>query len=71
MIRLRRALTADDGHVLEADSEAAVVHVGRSEDGEAICYIVEAFIEDPKLRAGGSWHLADAGPSDIELAEDS
>lgn len=70
-VRLRRALTADDGRVLDAGCEAVVVDVGCDQNGEVIGYMVEAFIKNSSLRAGGSFHLADAEPSDIELAGDS
>lgn len=66
MVRLRRDLSADDGLRLPIGTEAAIVHIGRDESGEAVGYIVEAFIKNEALEAGGTWHLAGAEPSDIE-----
>lgn len=69
MVRLRRALTAADGRLLEPGCEGAVVHIGRSSIGGTVGYIVEFFIENRSLRAGHSSHLGTVEPDDIELVD--
>lgn len=62
-VRLKRALTADDGRHLPAGMNGVIVHVWPA------AYEVEVHLDDASDASGsiGSWHLTTARPDDIEL----
>lgn len=65
VVRLTRALAADDGRHLPAGTRGTIVHVW-SHDSRPAAYEVEVHFDGPG-EDPPSWHLATARPDDLEL----